>query len=279
MELRDGGPQAVDSGPPPRSTEAVIPAPTGTCPDAFTDGMLTFAPEGIAPRDVRIWISDAAAELDGPLVFYWHGTGATPDTAVYALSQETIDAILAMGGIVAAPTHDPEAGDFPWFLTIGTRTDDLLVADEVLACAAAAVGVDTTHIHSIGHSAGALHTSQMSFMRSSYLASVATYSGGLITARAPRTDDPNNLFAALIFHGGEHDMVLIGFQQASENYWNVLHDRGHYAAICNTEMGHAIDPAARPSVWRFFQDHPFGVESPYEPGLPDGFYPSCANQP
>ncbi len=278
VEARDGGHMA-DSGPPPRSTEAVIPAATGECPAAFTEGTLTFAPAGIAPRDVRIWMSDAAAELDGPLVFYWHGTGASPDTAVAAIGQENLDAILAMGGIVAAPFHDPEAGDFPWFLTLGSRSDDLLVADEVLACAASMVGVDPAHIHSLGHSAGALHTAQMSFRRASYLASVVTYSGGLLSAQPPRSDDPNNLFPALIFHGGTNDVVEISFEDASERYWNALHERGHYAAICNTGLGHAIDPDAPASAWRFLSDHPFGAVSPYESGLPEGFYPSCANEP
>jgi hypothetical protein len=73
--------------------------------------------------------------------------------------------------------------------------------------------------------------------------------------------------------------VIISFQLTSENYWSVLDARGHYAAICNTGMGHTIPRDARGSVWRFFQDHPYGVASPYREGLPEGFHASCANAP
>src|SRR5690606_16148350 len=117
----------------------------------------------------------------------------------------------AAGGIVAAPYSDPAAGAFPWFLTTGrTRMDDLLVADEVLGCALQGVGVDVRRIHSIGMSAGGLQTAQMSYRRSGYLASVVTYSGGLISS-APARQDPSNRFAALIFHGGANDVIIMGF--------------------------------------------------------------------
>jgi len=258
-----------------------LPTPTGTCPE-FVDGTVTFNPAGIAARDVRIWISeDDAAVSDGPLIFYWHGTGSQPSVATYALGNSTINDVTAMGGIVAAPFHDPAAGTWPWYLTAGTQEDDLLVADEVVACAIEQVGIDTSHIHSIGMSAGALHTTQMSYRRSSYIASVTTYSGGLISAAmAPASEDPSNLFAALIFHGGESDVVVISFQDASENYWQDLTDAGHFAAICNHGNGHSIPTDATASVWQFFQDHPYGRSpSPYADGLPADFPSYCALEP
>jgi predicted esterase len=259
-------------------TTPALPAPTGECPDFSSSGRITVSPAGIAPRAVELWISDAADTLDGPVIFYWHGTGSRPEEAVYGLGQDTVDAVLALGGMIIAPTRDPAAGQFPWFLTVGTQEDDLLVADEALACAAQQVGVDPMRIHSVGMSAGGLQTSQMSFRRASYLASVVAYSGGLLAPRRPPTDEPSARFGALLFHGGSSDVVIVSFQEAAENYRDVATRRGYFNVVCDHGNGHRIPLDARPSVWRFLQDHPFGASYPssYASGLPEGFPEYCA---
>lgn len=253
----------------------LLPTPTGVCPE-LVDGDVEFAPAGIAPRKVRLWLSDAAAEQDGPLVFYWHGTGSQPQEATYGLGASYVDQVVAQGGIIAAPHHDPEAGQFPWFLVLGSREDDLILADEVLACAIEQLGVDTTHVHTAGMSAGGLQTAQMSFRRSGYVASAAPYSGGFIST--PPDQDPSNPTSAMIFHGGPDDVVVISFQMASENYLSAIEDKGGFGFLCDHGMGHSIPQgAAQESVWRFFHDHPFGATpSPYAGGLPGGFPDYCA---
>lgn len=249
-----------------------IPQPTGACPD-FKAGTITVSPAGIAPRPVRVWMTDAAKSMHGPVVFYWYATGSSTNEVPYALGS-VLTAIQAAGGIVIAPTSDPNVGQFPWYLVTSTKDDDLRVADEALACAQQKVGIDARHVHSMGMSAGALMTSQMSFRRSSYLASVATYSGGIDAA--PAYQDPSNLFAAMIFHGGMTDNVYnYDFQAASTRYKDKLVGDGHFAFLCNHGMGHAI-PSAAPSVWAFFQAHAFGTNpSPYAGGLPAGFPSYC----
>jgi predicted esterase len=259
------------SGPDP----AFIPAATSTCPE-LAEGKITVSPDG-KPRDVQIWISDAAKTLDGPLIFYWHGTGSSPVAEPpYGLGAANVEAIKAQGGIIAAPFHDPDAGQWPWFLTTGSGPeDDLRVADEVLACAIEKVGVDLRRIHAIGMSAGGLNTTQMSWRRSGYLASVVTYSGGQLGAVVEQ--DANNKFAAMIFHGGVDDQVVISFQQVSEAYRTELRDRDHFAFICDHGMGHDIPTDATGSVRQFFEDHPYGtVPSPYVGGLPAGFPAYCS---
>jgi poly(3-hydroxybutyrate) depolymerase len=230
---------------------------------------------------VRLWIGPAAASRDGPLVFYWHGTGSSPSEAISGLGQAYIDELTAAGGIVAAAYADPAAGTFPWFLTAArTRFDDLLVADEVLACARRSVGLDVRRIHTIGMSAGGLQSAQMSYRRSGYVASAFTYSGGLLGAYgAPARQDPSNRFAALVFHGGPKDVVVIDFQQASEAWWGDLVGHDQFAAICDHGLGHRIPTDARGSVRDFFAAHPFGVASPYAGGLPGTFPSSCALSP
>lgn len=260
------------AGEPVKPT--MLPAPTGTCPE-LAAGDVTFAPAGVEPRAVRLYMSDAAATMDGPLVFYWHGTGSQPEEATYGLGKDYIDEVVAQGGIIVAPYHDPAAGDFPWWLVLGEREDDLLLADEVLACAIDQVGVDVRRIHAAGMSAGGLQTAQMSFRRSGYIASAATYSGGFIVA--PPDQDPANPLSAMIFHGGVDDIVVLSFKQTSERYQAGIEDRGGFAFLCDHGMGHTIPQgAAQASVWSFFHDHPFGTKpSPYADGLPAGFPDYC----
>jgi hypothetical protein len=262
-----GGGDGSASGAP------VIPSPTGTCP-TIANGEVTFAPAGIAPRKVTLNMGSAPAH--GPLIFYWHATGSSPLEATYSLGT-TMSAITAAGGVVAAPSPDPNAGQFEWYLVSGTKTDDLLVADEVVGCLAKA-GIDTMHIHSMGMSAGALQTTAMSYLRSSYLASVTTYSGGLAPGVTWPAQDASNKFAAFLFYGGANDNAYgFDFQAATKLYQSTLKGAGHFAPICNHNKGHMIPTDAAPSVWAFFQANGFGVSpSPYAGGLPSTFPSYCS---
>ncbi|MGZ3428422.1 MAG: hypothetical protein ACXVCV_17340 [Polyangia bacterium] len=279
-----GGGGSVDGGSggtTPNPTN--IPKPTGTCP-TFAAGTVTFSPAGIAPRQARLWMTSAASTLHGPLVFYWYATTSSTNEVLYGLGQSVVDAITAKGGIVVAPVEDMPNGQknqFPWYLVTGNQMDDLTVADEIVGCAIEKVGIDLRHIHSLGMSAGGLQTTRMSYLRSGYLASVATYSGGISSGVSDSFQDPSNLFAAMIFHGGATDTYgQLSFQMASESYKTALRAAGHFAFICDHSAnapGHQIPPApAATSVWQFFQDHPFGTNpSPYAGGLPSGFLSYC----
>jgi predicted esterase len=275
---RDAGPEPLM--PPPASDAAAaagpgafIPKPRGVCPK-FASGMITVRPTSSIARQARVWISDAAATKHGPLVFYWYGTNGAPAQAEQALGRDSIAAILDQGGVVVAPVHDPAAGIWPWFLVSGTQDFDLQVADELVACAVETVGVDTRRIHSVGFSAGAIQTAQMSYRRSGYIASVVTFSGAK-PAGVP-DQDPGNKFAALIFHGGVDDRVVVSFQDGSVMYKSELAAAGRFALICNHGLGHRIPPAAATSVWPFLRDHPFGLTpSPYVQSLPASVPPYC----
>ena len=269
-------PDAVRSDAGPVRMDPILPAVRGPCDDFSTTGTVTLAGEGGTTREANIWVSDAAETLDGPLVFYWHGTGGQPSEATGALAAAR-DEILAAGGIVVALSHDPAAGTFPWFLTAGGNNEtDLVFADEALACAIQEVGVDTHHIHAIGFSAGALHVSQMAFRRASYLASAVSYSGGLIATRPPTSDAPDARVAVMALHGGVDDRVVVGFQETTMNLINALRREGHFGFICDHGMRHSIPAAARPFAWQFLQAHPYGMfPAAYARGLPSGFYAPC----
>jgi hypothetical protein len=224
-----------------------------------------------------VYMTDAAKTKHGPLIFYWYATGSSTLEAAYALGA-TLDSIEAAGGIVVVPQADPSAGEFEWFIVNGSpKLDDFLVADEIVACAAKTTQIDTSHVHAMGMSAGALQTTAMSFIRSDYVASVATYSGGMPPGYTPTIENPANEFAALIFDGGPTDDIFgIDFQTASQLYETTLQGMGHFAAICDHGMGHSIPLAAAPSVALFFQANGFGVSpSPYAKGLPSSFPSYC----
>ncbi|MBP6631405.1 MAG: hypothetical protein KBG28_00495 [Kofleriaceae bacterium] len=272
----------VDAAPADPSVDAApavappVPTPTGTCP-TLASGDVTFAPAGMAPRQVRLAL-DASAVGPGPLLLYWHATGSSTQEAAFALGADQAS-FTAAGGVVAAPTSDPTAGNFEWFIVNqSTRQDDFLLADEIVACLVAAGRVDARHLHSMGMSAGALQTTALSFVRSRYLASVATYSGGLPPGVGVPGADSSNRFAAMIFDGGASDTVFgVDFQAASAAYRANLDAAGHFTIGCDHGGGHSIPQDAAPSVLRFFADHAFATEpSPYAGGLPAGFPTYCA---
>lgn len=269
-----GAAGSMPTGPQPKPE--LLPKPTGPCPD-FTKGKNTVSPDGKA-RDVEVWITDAAQTLDGPLVFYWHGTGSSPTLEPpYAMGTAQIAAITAMGGMVIAPYHDPAAGTYPWFSVSGSsKEDDHRVADEALACAIEKVGVDVRRIHSMGMSAGGLQTSALSWRRSGYLASVVVFSGGQVVM--PKDQDPSNAFAAMVFYGGPTDMYGgFGFEQPSKTYLAALKASGRFGFLCTHTKGHSIPTDASASTWQFLSDHPFGTTpSPYASGLPAGMPSYCA---
>lgn len=262
-----GGDESSSSGPEPSFGEpAALPTPDGACP-TFETGTLEFSPGETGPRQARVWY-DPDSGGGGPVVFYWHGTGSSPNEATFGLGQAAIDDILMRGGMVVAPVADPEAGQFPWFLVLGQREDDIHLMDEVVGCAAEGPGIDPSRIHAIGMSAGGLQTSQVSVRRSSYIASVVVYSGGLLQNEDVVTDDPDRPFPAMIYHGGPDDIVVVSFQQTSERYEEYLDGLGGFTVMCDHGGAHTI-PDSRVHSWQFMLDHPFDITPfPYAPELP-----------
>lgn len=262
--------QGADAGG--SSSAPTLPSKGGTCP-TFASGDANFAPAGIAVRKVRLWVG---ANGGGPLVIYWHSTGAQPSEAQTTGLKGVIDQITAAGGVVAAPYTGANDGTFPW---LNTTAEALKVADEVVACAIEKKSIDVRRIHVLGFSAGGLMTSTMSFQRSAYVASVAPYSGG--QQGAASFQDASNKFAALIFHGGSSDTFLINFQSTSTTYSSTLRGNGNYTLLCNHGGGHAIPSAGPAAAWRFFQDHPYRTSpSPYvASGVPASLPSYCQAAP
>lgn len=261
-----------DSPPVP----ADLPTPTGECP-TFTSGNVTFSPAEIAPREVKLWVGDDP-QPDGMLIIYWHAYGSAPDEASFTLSPAVVEAILASGGVIAAPYPADDVGEFPWFaVNFSDRPDDMLVGDEIVACAIEQLGVDPRRIHVTGMSAGGLQTVAYSMARSRYIASAVSFSGGEFEPLP--FEDPSNRFAAMIIHGGDNDLFggFVNFKSLSTIWYNQLTDNGNFAFICDHGGGHIIPAGYGDDVANFFFAHPFGTEpSPYAEGLPTNIPAACS---
>jgi predicted esterase len=256
---RDAGGDDTD-GDAPSSLAPVLPTPTAPCP-AFRDGTVRFRVRG-SEREVVLIFSDAALTVASPLVFFWYGTDGdvTQFTNAYA---DVLDAMKARGIVVASPKH--VGGGFPW---IGGKDEDLELMDEVVGCANAALGLDARRIHSIGFSAGGLFNTDVAYKRAAYVASIASYSGGL-EGTPPRAQRPEHKFAALLVHGGAADSVFINFKASTERLKARLDGDGHMAIVCDHASGHVMPKSLAEAVVQFFADHPYGrMPSPYERGLP-----------
>ena len=269
----------ADGGPRP-DARFLVPA-TGPCPE-FRSGYATFTPDGTRRR-VLLYVTEAAKQLDGPLIFSWHTTLPGPEMATSWLGDAVIRQITAQGGIVAAPETGTPSATRPWdSIQGGPRGDrDQRLMDEIVACATQKVGIDTRRIHAIGMSAGGLKTAQVSLRRSGYLASVVVYSGGLLAGESPPDQDPSNPFSAMILYGGPRDISPvdgINYPDASRRYLSVLRPKGRLGFLCNHAGGHSVPRDTQASAWQFLQDHPFGTQA-YATALPAGFSRYCTLAP
>lgn len=245
-----------------------LPKKVGTCPE-FSEGTATFA--GSA---VRLWVGDDGETKKGPLVFYWYATNSDVNEVMEGLGSEVVAEIKQMGGMVAALVKTTKTGtntgNGVWY------TGDFAIADEVLACAIEkGVGIDTSHIHAAGFSAGGLQTSWMAYARSNYIASVVPYSGGV--QMVPAMQDATKKISAMMVHGkvGE-DWFLIDFANTSAAMTNNIRSKGGFAVDCTHTYRHKIPPGIGPSSFRFMKDHGYvTTPSPYVGGLPSGFPSYC----
>lgn len=258
------------------STLPHLPAAAATCPE-IREGRVAFG--GVA---VQVVVAGARG-APGPLILYWHGTGTDPlDELERAFDVHARRELRNAGGTLVAflgstSTGPTTSGNGVW------HEGDLVLADEVVACAVQHGRVDPRRIHAMGMSAGGLHVATMSYRRAQYLASVVTVSGGHLVYRGrdgtnATSAAPDNRYAALIIHGGDSDDYTLDFDVTSRAYAEALRSRGHEALLCSHGQGHRIPAAVSAAAWRFFQDHAFGSGRSYEAGrLPPEIAALCAS--
>jgi predicted esterase len=248
-----------------------LPQVSGACPD-FRDGSTAM----VAGINVKFW--SGAAGKKGPLIFYWHGTGGSSDEAVGSLTGNGLGPVLndikAQGGIVASPDNSTGSGNS--VDTVVWTTDDFKAADQIVACAVQAGRIDPGRIHALGFSAGGLMAGTMYYVRSNYLASVVTYSGG--TSPWPGNSvpqDPSNKLPIMLFHGGDGDWVVLAFKDQSIELATDAKAKGRFSVICDHGGGHGIPSAGPAAAWTFFKAHPYNTQPEPWTSLPSGVPSYC----
>ena len=283
----DQAPSDEDAGSDPTpdapelATPSALPRVEGTCPRLNGTGSYAFSGGGRSLM-VDIHMRADARSLPtpgGPLIMYFHSLGGVAGEVVRALGQSTIDAVVAQGGVVASFSASPclrcgLADDVVWY------DEDDAVSDQVVACAIEQARVDPRRIHSVGFSSGALHSMHLALARSSYIASVVSYSGGL-PAGSLDPQDPANKVPALLAYGREGvDSAVVDFNVASRDWRDRFAPLGYYVLLCDHQGGHEIPTDLVPHVSRFLQDHPYRVDpEPYAMGIPDVLPMYCQSSP
>lgn len=269
-------------------TPSMLPAAPDDCP-TLAEGEVMFG-----DSKVRVWVGDDGMSRLGPLVLYWHGTCSAPVEALAGIGLSGIARIKEQGGMLAAvasPYRSPNdfcsgAGLPATPACPGTALgngvwcrEDFELADRIVACALQQVGIDPRRIHSAGMSAGGVMSLEYADGRSGYLASVVSYSGGLLPAflSGVQPQDPSNKFPAMIVHGGTTDVVgAADFEELAAQAQSTLGARGQFSFVCNHGTGHTIPAGIGDSAVRFFEDHPYGAApEPYAAGLPASFPSYC----
>jgi hypothetical protein len=241
----------------------------------------------VKKRDVEIQIGPEAASADGPFVLVWHDDDAEQvpaDAFTTILGEDAVETIKKLGGVVAAPYSDPQAFPFTWyhdvFASRPAPDDDLDLADQVLACALAEVGVDKRQIHVVGFGEGAMNAAFMAAARSGYLASIVLHS--VVALSVPAEQDPMNAYAAMVAHGGGADDAGIDYGKGSVEYAAKLADdkdptyaADHFVVLCDHMTGHVVFAALQQPALDFLLAHPYGVPKAYKT-LPASFSDHCS---
>jgi predicted esterase len=247
----------------------VIPPVQGTCPNLAT-GTISVTRGSRTLGGIQVVAGQAPSEPTAPLVFYWHGTGG--QSSEFGLHAAAVrDGVVREGGILVS-FQGTTGGD----LLSGTLifgAGDFELADQIVACAVQNHKVDPRRIFATGCSAGGLFATAMGVQRSNYMAAVAPNSGGLL---GPGPWQNGNTPALMTIHGAPGgDVVIVDFSVTSKTADDAYKGHGGFVINCNHNGRHCGGGGLAPSIWTFFQAHPYGAGKPWS-SLPAGFHSSCA---
>lgn len=254
---------APTPGPPPPAvdTDALPPLaplvePSGTCPAPGASGSVTVT-SSEREREVLLLRPPGERE-DLPIVFVWHGLGATARSMVPRLN---LRGLADRGAIVVVPQARPDA-EYGW-----TREDGVLFED--LRACLVRDGGDPARVVSVGFSAGALWTTILLGARADAFAAVVEMSGGALSPMADYRK-PAWPVPALLFDGGTGDVyrkgpLTVRFARQTERLRDRLRADGSFAVHCRHDGGHRIPTASSELIHRWVLGHRYGEASPFAP--------------
>jgi dienelactone hydrolase len=249
------------SGPAPK-----LPEITGECP-AFATGDWSFS--GLTG------VMEAGEKSAGtaPLLFYWAGTDF-PASAYTQVGDNNVKRVTSEGGVIVSIQGSAEhALDTDCSIT-GYYSHEFEPIGQIAACAVRDYGIDRRRIYATGCSAGGVTSGCLATRASSYIAAVATNSGGLTSVE--KLVDPSHVPPVMTMHGGAADFGGL-FTTDSRNLNMAIKDAGGFAVNCDHGGGHcAASPELQNAAFEFLWAHPFGVDpEPYASGLPMSFPSFC----
>jgi polyhydroxybutyrate depolymerase len=193
-------------------------APSGPC--SLEPGTRRYAVSAAgATRRYRVTVGPAAAPAGrAPLVFLWHGYGASADSIAPALEP----ADYWPEAVVVAPEGLPRTIEgfsdrmLPgWQLRGGELGDrDLTFFDAMLADVEARYCIDPERVYSAGFSNGGFFTNLLGCARSGVLAAIAPVGGGGPDGAACGAPLP-----ALVTHGTRDEVVPFANGAGSYRHW------------------------------------------------------------
>jgi predicted esterase len=274
-----GGADGGDNGP----TLRPLAAPSGACPDMSATGGFTLTSGGVE-RAGTVVVPEAPA---GPLklMFFLHGLmdpGSTPDPTgemVRGLGLQRVAnennalIVLPQSGIM-------ELLGFRFFLwDLVVETDgDLVLFDDLRACAAEQHELDLPATSAFGFSGGALFTTVLIRERGDAFAAAVEASGGadisvpIWTTPGAAYGSPPAPLPTLLMSGGEADvwpdpsLTLVDFTAATDTLEAGLVTDGHTVVRCRHSSGHTIPQRGYQLALEWAFGHRFGEESPWAGG-------------
>lgn len=256
------GDTARDSGQ--TDSGETLPPPTyshGTCP-VLTSGLNANFQTGDTTRD--LYVALPPEPTGAPLLFVFHGMNADPAGALPAVQLD--ERATAAGVILIAPSSGHALAEWEIFGPVEDNPD-LLLMEDVLACASATWSIDLDRVHSFGQSAGGSWSLYAAMHSSQRLASIVPFSGVVFSAFTPPVDP----LPIMLAWGGPTD-IASGYDvhEANLELSVKFREAGSFVVECEHDGGHSLPSESTDMVLAMIAAHPKGLSSePWANGLPD----------
>jgi hypothetical protein len=275
-------PPGAPTPPPPKSYTG------GTCP-ALVAGTNNLTSTGNARSFLLAVPKNLQPTEHLPVIFLWYWLrGSAQDFYTVGDVQNAVDEQRFLAVIPNAKGDLFE--NWPFLASDGAarRDEEFSFFDDMLSCVSAQFDVNPSCVSSAGVSAGALFTDQLVGVRSEYLSSFISLSGGVGGLLVAPWTPPTHPLPAIVLWGGADDECLgIKFQAESQALEQGIDAQCSFMVECVHNCGHSEPPftpaqgmSTYGALWQFALDHPYWLPtgaSPYTTnGLPSGMPSWCA---
>jgi predicted esterase len=261
-----------DPVPAGAASPPALPTYAGTCPTfAASPAATTITTSGASRTFIVVTPAAIAPNETLPVVFAWHWLGGSANDFVEKLALQEAADFRRLIFVV------PDAkGDlfYKWPMMAShddaRLAEDLAFFDDLLACVGAALPIKRHCVATLGVSAGALFSAQLTSARADRLSSFVSVSGGI--------GDPVRDFApaarpvpSFLIWGGPTDrfpnptFAIFDFEKGTNKLAGKLLTGGHALLECVHNCGHDVPPFDAPApgapmadaLYRFILDNPY----------------------